>query len=112
MGLPAFPSCYAHIASASGRVLPEAAGRFLLHEGNLPSSAALPASLGRGPSLHRLSRVTPLTYKPYEGDGKNKGFVGFHPPAFAGGLPPTKLNSGKSFRGGMKAKFSSSNFSC
>jgi len=59
MGLPTFPSCYAYIASASGRVLLKATGRFLLHKGNLPSSVALSADLGRGLPLHRPSRVAP-----------------------------------------------------
>jgi len=61
----------------------------------LPSSAALPASLGRGPAVrpqYVIGRTQALRGSPslhLKRYSRKNGYIvfGFHPPAFAGGLP-------------------------
>jgi len=92
MGLPTFPSCYSHIASASGSVLPEASGRFLLHKLGLILSPfiAVGSSGYGGLGLHRHSGVASPYTNLYGADGKYK-HVGSHPRPYGRGLPADKV---------------------
>jgi len=93
MGLPTFPSYYSHIASASRSVLPEASGRFLLHElDSIPSLFIAVGSSGYGGlSLHGHSRWLLLTHKSMRGLMENISMSALISALTDGDFPPIRL---------------------